>query len=115
MTHGHLAGAAAPLLLALLLFPFAGSGTAFADEAQPAPAVDAARGDEVLEYRGKVQGFFGAVAGLFFPAEGEGRLTRRALPNGNSESELWITSQADDEPDYFRYGAETSGANGDRT
>lgn len=68
--------------------------------------------DEKLDYRWRVQGLFGAVAGLFFPAEGEGSLTRKTLPGGNLVSELLITSKADREPDFFRYGAETSGESG---
>jgi hypothetical protein len=71
-----------------------------------------ASGDERLEYNWRVQGFFGAVAGMFFPARGEGVLSRRTLPGGNLESELVITSTADKEPDFFRYGAETSAATG---
>lgn len=71
-----------------------------------------ADGDERLEYRWHVQGFIGAVAGLFFPAEGEGSLSRRRLPSGNLETELLITSSADKKPDYFRYGAETAAVSG---
>lgn len=94
-------------ILALFL-----AGALSAAETPPRPPVALATGDEVLEYDWRVQGLFGAVAGLFFPSRGEGRLTRRTLEGGNVESELSITSAATEEPDYFRYGAEVSGATG---
>ena len=96
--------AAAWALLALLL-----ASAGLAADTPPCPVVAS---DEVLDYEWRVQGLFGAFAGLFFPSRGEGRLTRRTLEGGNVESELSITSEADDEPDYFRYGAETSGSTG---
>jgi hypothetical protein len=77
-----------------------------------AATVSAPSLDERLEYGWRVQGFFGALAGLFFPSHGEGSLTRKRLGNGNIESELWITSSADGEPDFYRYGAETHGESG---
>lgn len=84
-----------------------GIGAAGADgPAAVAGATMSARGDERLEYRWRVQGFFGALASLFFPAEGDGCLTRTKIANGNFENELLISSDADDEPDFFRYGAE---------
>lgn len=91
----------APFLLALALV----AGAAPADPGAPI-------GDERLDYEWKIQGFFGGLAGLFFPNRGEGRLTRQRLPSGNFESELWISSSADGKPDFFRYGAETDGATG---
>jgi hypothetical protein len=120
---GALAVAALPALLALMatsaaavspaaeeLVKIAGNAARPAASGQGPSAV--ALADERLDYRWRVQGLFGAVAGLFFPSHGEGQLTRKTLPNGNLESELWITSGADDEPDFFRYGAETSVASG---
>jgi hypothetical protein len=64
-----------------------------------------ARASERLEYRWKLDGFVGAVAGLFVPSRGEGSLTRETLPNGRWHSELLITSSARD-GEFFRYGAE---------
>jgi hypothetical protein len=97
------------------LVPAAGPALGAPDPAKggdPAELRIAPPADERLEYRWRLLGFFGGVAGLFFPDRGEGRLTRATLPNGNSESELWITSSADAEPDFFRYGAETHGETG---
>ena len=75
-------------------------------------AVPASAGDEVLEYDWEVKGFFGVIAGLFFPSRGEGVLSHQALPNGNQESQLVITSNSTKEPDYFRYGSEIDPASG---
>ena len=69
-----------------------------------APA--AASGEERLDYRWRLDGFLGALAGLFVPSSGEGHLTRERLPNGNWKSELLITSTESKSADYFRYGAE---------
>lgn len=80
--------------------------------AAAAPDAVAARDDERLEYRWRVQGFFGSLASLFFPAEGDGRLSRTRAANGNFENELLISSDADDEPDFFRYGAEIDARSG---
>jgi hypothetical protein len=98
---------------AALIWALVGVAPAVADEAPAvAGAAVAAAADDQLDYRWQLLGAFGALAGLFFPDSGEGRLTRTSLPNGNLQSELWITSKADDEPDYFRYGAETHAETG---
>jgi hypothetical protein len=68
-------------------------------------AASPAAAEERLEYRWKLDGFVGAVAGLFFPSKGEGSLSRETLPNGRWKSELLITSEARD-GEFFRYGAE---------
>ena len=102
----------AAALALLLLAPAAAGASESRPPADPSTVTPRQAGDEMLEYRWHVQAAFGALAGLFFPSHGEGRLSRRALANGNIESELWITSDADSEPDYFRYGAETSLASG---
>lgn len=65
-----------------------------------------AAGAERLDYHWQLDGFLGALAGLFVPSEGEGQLTRERLPNGNWRSELLITSAASKGGEYFRYGAE---------
>lgn len=69
-----------------------------------APA--AANDEERLAYRWELDGFLGALAGLFVPSGGEGSLTRERLPNGNWKSELLITSSEAKRADFFRYGAE---------
>jgi hypothetical protein len=69
-----------------------------------APAL--AAGEERLDYRWQLDGFLGALAGLFVPSEGEGQLTSERLPNGNWKSELLITSSRSKGGEYFRYGAE---------
>jgi hypothetical protein len=98
---------------AALLCIVASIPPALADAGRPVAGAEATRGgDDQLDYRWRLLGAFGAFAGLFFPDSGEGRLTRSSLPNGNLQSELWITSDADGEPDYFRYGAETHGETG---
>jgi hypothetical protein len=121
MTSDRARARAGALALAAIsaLFPLpAAGGVAEVSGSAARPAANGqgpsavALADEQLDYGWRVQGLFGAVAGLFFPSHGEGRLTRKTLPNGNLESELWITSGADDEPDFFRYGAETSVASG---
>lgn len=101
-------------MLAALLVGIVAIGEVGRASAAPSVVPDsvAARSDERLEYHWRVQGFFGALAGLFFPAEGEGSLSRRWLESGNFESELLITSDADDRPDFFRYGAEIDGRSG---
>jgi hypothetical protein len=75
-----------------------------------APA--AAAVDETLVYRWRLDGFLGALAGLFVPSGGEGLLTLERLPDGNLRSELRITSNERAGGDYFLYGAEWSPATG---
>lgn len=83
-----------PALLALAL--------AAACASPSAAAVDGER----LEYRWRLDGFLGALAGIFVPSDGEGSLTRETLPSGNWKSELLITSAESRRGDFFRYGAE---------
>jgi hypothetical protein len=78
----------------------------FAAALAAAPAL--AAGEERLDYRWQLDGFLGALAGLFVPSEGEGQLTRERLPNGNWKSELLITSSESKGGEYFRYGAEVT-------
>ena len=112
----HLPSARRPAILVLagLAAALAGSPAGAGTAPEPAAAAAATSGaaDERLEYGWRVKGFFGAVAGLFFPNEGDGVLSRRTLANGNVESELLITSDKDDDPDYFRYGAEIAAGSG---
>lgn len=60
---------------------------------------------EDLHYHWRLQGFLGAIAGLFFPHEGFGQLTTTTLENGHLRCELVITAE-DKGPDFWRYGAE---------
>jgi Protein of unknown function (DUF3108) len=71
-----------------------------------------AAADETLSYTWRLDGFLGALAGLFFPNSGEGRLTLEHLPDGHLKSELRITSERRAEGDYFLYGAEWDPATG---
>ncbi|MEZ5313844.1 MAG: DUF3108 domain-containing protein [Thermoanaerobaculia bacterium] len=115
----HLPSARRPALLVLAGLVAALAGSPAGAGTPPGPATAAATttraadsADERLEYGWRVKGFFGAVAGLFFPNEGDGVLSRHRLENGNLESELLITSEKDDDPDYFRYGAEIAAGSG---
>jgi hypothetical protein len=65
-----------------------------------------ADGDETLVYRWRLDGFVGALAGLFVPNDGEGLLTLRHLPEGLVRSELTVTAERRSAGDYFVYGAE---------
>ncbi len=60
---------------------------------------------EDLHYHWRLQGFLGAIAGLFFPRTGYGQLTTTALADGHLRCELVITAE-DRGPDFWRYGAE---------
>ena len=83
------------LLLGLLAFLVAG------------PWVSAqGRGDEEFQYRWQLRNFIGTLAGLFLPNRGEGSLTFRQDANGHLRSELYITSDAAKQGEYFRYGSE---------
>jgi hypothetical protein len=66
----------------------------------------AARADEKLHYRWRVEGFFGALSALFFPSRGEATLAMTTLADGNLQSSLVITSQEDQDASFFRYEAE---------
>src|SRR5262245_17302785 len=81
------------LFLAVLLFPSLGGSV----EGPPA--------NEEFRYRWQLRNFMGAVAGLFFPRQGEGSLTFMRT-NGHLKSELTITSPQSKEEGYFRYGSE---------
>jgi hypothetical protein len=81
------------LILAIVLFPSVGGSV----EGPPA--------NEEFRYRWQLRNLMGAVAGLFFPRQGEGSLTFMRT-NGHLKSELTITSPESKEPGYFRYGSE---------
>ncbi len=72
----------------------------------------AAPAQETLEYRWRIEGFFGALAGLFFPSHGDASLTGTELANGNLQTSLLITSDEVKEASFFRYEAEIDRANG---
>jgi hypothetical protein len=81
------------LILALVLFPSLGG------------SVEGPLANEEFRYRWQLRNFMGAVAGLFFPRQGEGSLTFMRT-NGHLKSELTITSPQSKQDDYFRYGSE---------
>lgn len=62
--------------------------------------------EEELVYTWRLDGFLGAVVGLFLPNHGEGLLTLERLGEGRRRGELLVTSRAEDTEDFFRYGAE---------
>lgn len=72
----------------------------------------AAPAQETLRYRWKIEGFFGALAGLFFPSQGDASLVATTLASGNLQSSLLITSDEVKEPSFFRYEAEIDPGNG---
>ena len=72
----------------------------------------AVRAEETLQYRWRIEGFFGALAGLFFPSHGDASLSETSLAGGNLQSSLLITSDEVKEPSFFRYEAEIDPANG---
>jgi hypothetical protein len=74
------------------------------------PAV--AQADETLTYTWRVEGFFGAVAGMFFPSRGDASLVETTLAGGNVQSSLLITSREDKDESFFRYEAEIDPASG---
>ena len=70
------------------------------------------RADETLHYRWKIEGFFGALAGLFFPSHGDASLSQSTLASGNLQSSLLITSDEVKDASYFSYEAEIEPATG---
>jgi len=72
----------------------------------------ALRAEETLQYRWKVEGFFGALAGLFFPSHGDASLSQSTLASGNLQSSLLITSDEVKDASYFSYEAEIEPATG---
>jgi hypothetical protein len=75
-------------------------GVSFASDLPPgAPA-------ERLDYRWRLQGAAGALAGLFFPRRGEGMLREGILPDGKHRSDLLITSKDSGKGEFWSYGAE---------
>jgi hypothetical protein len=68
--------------------------------------------EEELVYTWRLDGFLGAVVGLFLPNHGEGLLTLERLDEGRRRGELLITSRAEETEDFFRYGAEWEVASG---
>lgn len=79
---------------------------AVAGRAGAAPAA------ETLHYKWHLEGFLGAIAGLFMPDEGVGSLTHVELPDGRWRSELLITVDGTTGGDFFRYGSEWVPATG---
>jgi len=61
---------------------------------------------ETLSYRWRLDGFLGVLAGLFFPNDGEGRLTLERTGDGLYRGELLVTAEQEARGDYFRYGAD---------
>jgi hypothetical protein len=79
-------------------------------------APSAAWGDqatyEVLRYRWRLLGVRGALAGLFFPAHGEGTLATGSMESSRLRSELLITSPGGGDSEFWRYGAELDAGSG---
>jgi hypothetical protein len=71
-----------------------------------------ASAEETLHYRWRIEGFFGVLAGLFFPSHGDASLSERTLASGNLQSSLLITSNEVEDESFFRYEAEIDAANG---
>lgn len=61
---------------------------------------------EDLSYRWRLDGFLGVLVGLFFPNDGEGRLTLERVGEGRFRGELQVTAEKEAKDDFFRYGAE---------
>ncbi len=72
----------------------------------------AVKAEEKLTYTWRVEGFFGAVAGMFFPSRGDASLVETTLAGGNVQSSLLITSREDKDESFFRYEAEIDPASG---
>lgn len=70
-----------------------------------AESAGAVRSEEVLHYGWKMEGFLGALAGLFFPNHGEGSLTTQQRQGGRVRSELLITSKKQ-QGEFWLYGSE---------
>jgi hypothetical protein len=83
-----------------------GLALSLAQAGAAATAASSAMADETLSYTWRLDGFLGALAGLFIPNSGEGKLTLEHLPDGHLKSELRITSERRAQGDYFLYGAE---------
>lgn len=66
---------------------------------------------ETLRYRWNLGGFFGVMARVFLPGQGDGALTTRPGTAGLTEVELDITAP-DAEGEFWRYGAEIDLAQG---
>lgn len=84
---------ASAMIAAVLLLPSMGGS----EEGPPV--------NEEFRYRWQLSNLMGAVAGLFFPRQGEGSLTFMRT-NGHLKSELTITSPQSKQEGYFRYGSE---------
>lgn len=76
---------------------------ALANWARTAPA--AAHEREVLEYRWRLLGFAGAVAGMFLPNDGAATLSTGPEADGAVTSELHLTADTGDDGEFWRYGA----------
>jgi hypothetical protein len=80
--------------------------------ASPVAATGELGESERIAYRWKLQGFLGAVAGLFMPRGGEGSLSLSTTAPGRIASELFITAKASAGGQFFRYGSEWDVATG---
>jgi hypothetical protein len=66
---------------------------------------------ETLHYRWSLGGFFGTMARLFLPGQGDGTLTTSHMAGGPIEVELDITAP-EAAGEFWRYGAEIDPAHG---
>jgi len=63
---------------------------------------------ETFQYRWRLTNFLGALAGLFFPSNGEGVLQFQTTEKGTLISELQITSKKSEDGEFWLYGAEVA-------
>ncbi len=83
----------------------------------PSPGADdaesvAARLAGVFHYRWDLAGLGGAVAGLFFPDEGDGVLSFELSEDGEMRNELSITAEKTEDGEHFTYGSRIDAATG---
>jgi hypothetical protein len=60
---------------------------------------------EVLSYKWRLQGFTGALAGMFLPNDGSATLSTGPEPDGMVQSELHLTADSSPGGEFWRYGA----------
>lgn len=91
-------------LLALALILAAPSSAPATVATTPPAATSIIAAAEVVHYRWRLEGFVGALAGLFLPASGDGTLTTRELAPGGVETILHITSP-ERRDEHWTYGS----------
>lgn len=71
--------------------------------------------EETLSYSWSLEGFAGALLGIFFPRHGEGSLTTGPAGDGHIRSQLLITSEQARDGEFWCYGAEIETREGHTT